>query len=172
MVAPEPFQRLGRGRHTDEGGRSLGQTESQRVRGSEVPRLEHGFGKWFVLTTSLTPALSPRSGRIVCRAFEMSCDGIGRTIIRKIEDGRWMFPLRGERARVRADVEQTLQRSATLRSLQRAKAKGAGISMQTVKRRERRAPRCGERVSDPQRLGWQAAGDSSQSRAPGITGTF
>jgi len=32
----------------------------------------------------------------------MSCDEIGRTIFGNTDDGRWLFPLLGERVRVRA----------------------------------------------------------------------
>jgi hypothetical protein len=40
-------------------------------------------------------------------------------------------------------------RNATFGSLQRAKAKGAAMSIRTGKRRERRAPRCGARRYPP-----------------------
>jgi hypothetical protein len=40
----------------------------------------------FVVTTSLTPALSPRRGRNVRRVFGMLGDGIGRMIFRESEN--------------------------------------------------------------------------------------
>src|ERR1017187_2204340 len=49
------------------------------------------------LTSALTPALSPRRGRIVRRSFEILYDGIGRTLIRKTGNSRKRFPLLGER---------------------------------------------------------------------------
>ena len=58
----------------------------------------------FALTTVLTPALSSRRGRIVRRLLEMSCDWIGRMVIRKIEIARGLFLLLGEKVRMRADM--------------------------------------------------------------------
>jgi hypothetical protein len=49
------------------------------------------------MTSALTPALSPRRGRIVRRSFENLYDWIGRTLIRKTGDDRTLFPLLGER---------------------------------------------------------------------------
>jgi hypothetical protein len=49
------------------------------------------------MTSALTPALSPRRGRIVRRSFKNLSDGIGRTLIRKTKNKRKLFPLLGER---------------------------------------------------------------------------
>ncbi len=45
------------------------------------------------MTSALTPALSPRIGRIVRRSFEALYDGIRRTLIRKTRNNRRPFPL-------------------------------------------------------------------------------
>jgi hypothetical protein len=45
------------------------------------------------MTSALTPALSPRRGRIVRRCFENLYDWIGRTFIRKPRNKRKLFPL-------------------------------------------------------------------------------
>ncbi len=50
-----------------------------------------------MMTSALTPTLSPRRGRIVRRSFENLCDWIGRTFIRKTRNKRKLFPLLGER---------------------------------------------------------------------------
>jgi len=47
------------------------------------------------LTSALAPALSPKRGGIVRRAFEILSDGIGRTLIRKTRNKRMRFPLLG-----------------------------------------------------------------------------
>jgi hypothetical protein len=47
------------------------------------------------MTSALTPALSPRRGRIVRRSFENLYDWIGRTLIRKTRNNRKLFPLLG-----------------------------------------------------------------------------
>jgi len=49
------------------------------------------------MTSALTPALSPRRGRIIRRTFENLYDGIGRTLIRKTRNHQKAFPLLGER---------------------------------------------------------------------------
>jgi len=51
------------------------------------------------MTSALAPALSPRRGRIVRRAFENSYDGIGRTLIHNPETNELPFPLPGERTK-------------------------------------------------------------------------
>jgi hypothetical protein len=51
------------------------------------------------MTSALAPALSPRRGRIVCRAFENLYDWIGRTLIRQTRNKRKLFPLLGERTK-------------------------------------------------------------------------
>jgi hypothetical protein len=56
------------------------------------------------MTSALAPALSPRRGRIVRRAFENLYDWIGRTLIRHTRNKRKLFPLLGERIKVRAGV--------------------------------------------------------------------
>jgi hypothetical protein len=53
-----------------------------------------GYFETASMTSALTPALSPRRGRIVRRSFENLYDWIGRTLIRKT---RKLFPLLGER---------------------------------------------------------------------------
>lgn len=53
--------------------------------------------------------------------------------------GRKQFNV--ERVRVRASAETNFNRSATFRSLQRAKAQEEAISIRTGKRRKRRASR-------------------------------
>jgi hypothetical protein len=45
------------------------------------------------MTSALAPALSPRRGRIVRRAFENLYDWIGRTLICKTRNKRKPFPL-------------------------------------------------------------------------------
>jgi hypothetical protein len=45
------------------------------------------------MTSALAPALSPRRGRIIRRAFENLHDWIGRTLIRKTRKKRKLFPL-------------------------------------------------------------------------------
>jgi hypothetical protein len=52
----------------------------------------------------MTSALSPRRGGIVRRAFKNLYDWIGRTLIRKTRNRRKLFPLLGERIKVRAGV--------------------------------------------------------------------
>jgi hypothetical protein len=52
--------------------------------------------------SALTPALSPRRGRIVRRSFENLYDWIGRTPICKTRNNRKLFSLLGERIKVRA----------------------------------------------------------------------
>ncbi len=47
------------------------------------------------MTSALTPALSPRRGRIVRRSFENLYGWIGRTRIRKTSSNRKLFPLLG-----------------------------------------------------------------------------
>jgi len=47
------------------------------------------------MTSALTPALSPRRGRIVRRSFENLSDWLGRTLIRKTRSNRKLFPLLG-----------------------------------------------------------------------------
>jgi len=51
------------------------------------------------MISALTPALSPRRGRIVRRFFENLYDWIGRTLIRKPRNKRMPFPLLGERTK-------------------------------------------------------------------------
>ena len=51
------------------------------------------------MTSALTPALSPRRGRIVRRFFENLYDWIGRIPIRKPNNKRMPFPLLGERTK-------------------------------------------------------------------------
>jgi hypothetical protein len=45
------------------------------------------------MTSALTPALSPRRGRIVRRSFENLYDWIDKTLIRKPGNNRKRFPL-------------------------------------------------------------------------------
>jgi hypothetical protein len=52
-----------------------------------------GPGK-MVVTLALIPAFSPRRRRIVHRFLGTSCDGDCRSIIKKSENGQWLFPLR------------------------------------------------------------------------------
>ena len=64
-----------------------------------------------IVMLALTPALcslSRRSeakaderGRIVRRFFGISCDWIGRERVEQTTSGPWLFPLLGERVRVR-----------------------------------------------------------------------
>jgi hypothetical protein len=49
------------------------------------------------MTSALAPALAPRRGRIIRRAFENLHDWIGRMLIRKTGNKRKPFPLLGER---------------------------------------------------------------------------
>jgi hypothetical protein len=57
------------------------------------------------VTTSLTPALSPRRGRILRRVLGNSCDGIDRTDLRKTEIMNAEILSPGERIQVRAGVK-------------------------------------------------------------------
>jgi len=50
-----------------------------------------------IMTSALTPALSPGRGRIVRRPFENLYDCIGRKLLRKTRNNRKLFPLLGER---------------------------------------------------------------------------
>jgi hypothetical protein len=59
---------------------------------------------WFVILSALIPAFSSGEKENFYRLFKFSCDGIGRMVSRKNYGGRWLFPLLGERVRVRADV--------------------------------------------------------------------
>ena len=61
-----------------------------------------------VLTLALIPAFSLRRRRIVPQRFEMSCGGDWRSVIEQTENGRWLFPLLGERVRVREVVKSNL----------------------------------------------------------------
>jgi hypothetical protein len=54
---------------------------------------ETGLGKLFVVTTSLTPALSPGEGESFAAFFEMLCDGFGRTVSRQPEVCRQLLLL-------------------------------------------------------------------------------
>ena len=56
------------------------------------------------VTTSLTPDLSPRRGRIVRRVWENTCTGICRTIIHESESVIAEILSPGERTQVRASV--------------------------------------------------------------------
>jgi len=49
------------------------------------------------MASVLAPALSPKRGRIVRRAFEKFYDWIGRTLIHKTRNKQKPFPLLGER---------------------------------------------------------------------------
>jgi hypothetical protein len=49
------------------------------------------------MTSALAPALSPRRGGIVRRAFEILYDRVGWTLSRKTRNKRKLFPLLGER---------------------------------------------------------------------------
>ncbi len=56
------------------------------------------------VTSSLTPALSPRRGRTVRRVFGNTCDWIGRRTFGKTENVTAEILSPGERTQVRADV--------------------------------------------------------------------
>ena len=62
-------------------------------------------------TTSLTPALSPRRGRNICRVLENTSGGIGRTVRRIMENMIRKILSSGERTQVRADDNIQFKRS-------------------------------------------------------------
>ena len=66
-----------------------------------------------VVTSALTPALSPGRGRIVPALLEITCDWIGRTVGLSTSDGHTLLPLLGERAGVRADISSRLQNGSS-----------------------------------------------------------
>ncbi len=76
-----------------------------RVEPTRAP-LKIGF------TFSLIPAFSPRRRRNARRLLENSCAGIGRTIIRKIQDARSDSFSPGEKARMRASVKTNFRSSS------------------------------------------------------------
>ena len=99
-----------------------------------------------VVTPVLIPAFSPGRRRIVRRFLGKSYGGDCRRVVEQSEDGRRLFPLLGEKVRVRESVktnrlefpERDLQVASTCADVWCEECR-MRVSVRTVKRRERRA---------------------------------